>query len=101
MSDAGFSFVVNSVGPQTLEETLMMLTYELGKVIEYYHKAKRYGASGYYSEDNQKKEMSDLISMVRMYCEQRVWDFNELMRLGEQAYLERVDDIKKYGLSDG
>ncbi len=83
---------------QTAGETLHVLTYELGKVIEYYHKAKRYGATAYYSEKNQQKEVSDLISMTRYYCEQRGWDYDALTRLGELAYLERQVDLQKYGL---
>ncbi len=83
---------------QTLDETLHVLTYELGKVIEYYHKAKRYGATNYYCVENQQKEVSDLISMTRYYCEQRGWDYNALTLLGEQAYLERQDDLRQYGL---
>ncbi len=93
---SNFSFVENFPGVQTTEETLMVLTYELGKVIEYYHKAKRYGETAYYSEANQKKEMSDLISMARYYCEQRGWNYQELEELGEQGYLERMDDIEKH-----
>lgn len=92
-----FSFVQSCANPQTPEQTLLILTYELGKVIEYYHKAKVYGAAGYYCVENQQKEMADLISMCRMYCEQRGWDFYGLMKFGEVAYLERMEDIRKYG----
>lgn len=96
---ATFSFVGNSVNPQTPEQTLLVLTYELGKVIEYNYKARVYGVVGYYCDANQRKEMADLISMARMYCQQKGWDFEELMRLGEEAYLERMEDIRKYGKS--
>ncbi len=93
-----FSFIANAVGPQSPEQTLLILTYELGKVIEYRHKANCYGETGYYCVANQQKEMSDLISMARYYCEQRGWDYLALVQLGEQAYLERMEDLKKYGL---
>jgi len=92
-----FSFVEHDVTHQTPEETLHIATYELGHVIEYSHKAKRYGATGYYSEENQKKEMSDLISMCRFYCEQRGWNYRELEKLGEEGYVERMEDLVKYG----
>lgn len=92
-----FSFVRNSANQLTPGQTLHVMTYELGKVIEYYHKAEVYGAHWYYSEANQKREMSDLISMCRMYCEQRGWDFEDLMKLGEDAYMERMADIKEFG----
>ena len=97
----GFSFVRNDVTNQTPDETLHVITYELGKVVESYHKSKRYGAAAYYSDANQQKEMSDLISMCRMYCEQRGWNFEELMKFGEEAYLERIDDLRKYGVKEG
>jgi len=93
-----FSFMGNDSVEQTPGETLHVLTYELGKVIEYYHKAKRYGEEGYYCVANQQKEMSDLISMVRFYCEQRGWGYTALTQLGEQAYLERQEDLRKFGL---
>jgi len=92
-----FSFVVNSVNPQTPAQTQLIMVYELGKVIEYHHKAEVYGSVGYYCDENQQKEMSDLISMCRMYCEQKGWNLQELMKIGEEAYLERMEDIRKYG----
>ena len=96
-----FSFVQNSANSQTPEQTLLVATYELGKVIEYQHKARVYGPKGvYYCEENQKKEMADHVSMCRMYCEQRGWDFEELMKLGEEAYLERMQDIRLHGLQE-
>jgi hypothetical protein len=56
-----------------------------------------YPEEPYYCEANQKKEMADHISMCRMYCEQRGWSYSELEELGEEAYLERMEDIRKYG----
>ena len=94
-----FSFTEHTVGHQSPEQTLLILTYELGKLMEYNIKARIYGASGYYSDANQQKEMSDLISMSRYYCEQRGWNFDELMKYGEEAFLDRMEDIKKYGIN--
>lgn len=94
-----FSFVERSANAQHKEQTLLVMTYELGKVIEYNHKAFIYGETAYYSNANQRKEMADLISMVRMYCEQKNWDFGNLMELGEQAYIERMEDIREHGIS--
>lgn len=96
--DKSFSFKENAVGFQSPEQTLMILTYELGKVIEYNFKAKIYGETAYYSDENQQKEMSDLISMSRYYCELKGWNFQDLMRLGEEGYCERMEDIKQYGI---
>ena len=93
-----FSFTKESATDQSPEETQAIMSYELGHVIEYHLKAKRYGESVYYSNKNQQKEMSDLISMCRYYCEQKGWDFEVLCSLGEQAYLDRMEDIRKYGV---
>jgi hypothetical protein len=94
-----FSFVKTSANEQPPEQTLLVMTYELGKVIEYHHKAKVYGATAYYSDSNQQKEMSDLISMARMFCEQKGWDFQELTNLGEECYMERMADIRQHGVT--
>lgn len=49
-----FSFVQNSANPQTLEQTLLVGTYEWGRLIEYQHKARIYGSKEvYYCEENQ------------------------------------------------
>lgn len=96
-----FSFVSTSANDQTPEQTLLVGTYEWGRLIEYQHKARVYGPQEvYYCEENQKKEMADHISMCRMYCEQRGWDYDQLMRLGEEAYAERMEDIKLYGINN-
>jgi len=93
-----FSFVENDVYNQTPDETLHVMTYELGALIECHHKAKRYGEQGYVGLA--KKQMSDLISMCRMYCEQKGWDFRELMKFGEESYLECMEDLRKYGMQE-
>lgn len=96
--DGSFSFSKNSVGFQSPEQTLLILLYELGHLAEYRHRENVYGPSAYWSEANQKKEMSDLISMARYYCEQRGWDYEELKGYGEQGYIDRMNDMKKHGI---
>ena len=93
-----FSFVQSDVANQTSDETLHVMTYELGSLIAHHHKTKRYGEQGYLGSD--KKELAGLVSMCRMYCEQRGWDFDELIEFGEEDYLERMKDLKKYGVSE-
>ena len=90
-----FSFVQSDVTNQTSDETLHVMTYELGHLVELHHKSKRYGPQGYLGDA--KKEMADLISMCRMYCEQKGWNFDELMKSGEESYLERMEDLRKHG----
>lgn len=94
-----FSFSQHAVVPQSLEQTLSILVYEVGHMVEYRHRENCYGLDGYWCMENQRKETADAISMLRYYCEQRHWDFEELLKLGEEAYLERMEDIKRYGLS--
>lgn len=67
-----FSFVEKSANEQTPEETLSVLFYELGRIVQCLHYTQRYGASGYrgYAEG----ELSDAVSMCRMYAEQRGFD---------------------------
>lgn len=91
-----FSFVQHAIGHQSPERTLMILTYELGKLIEYHLKAGIYGPTAYYCDANQQKEASDCISMLRYFCEQKGWDFECLKTLGEEGYLDRMEDIRKH-----
>lgn len=93
-----FSFVQNDVTNQTPDETLHVMTYELGRLAEHHHKGKRYGEQGYLG--SAKKELAGLVSMCRMYCEQRGWSFDELIALGEEDYLERQKDLTKHGIKE-
>jgi hypothetical protein len=100
---SNFSFIKESANDQTPEETLLVCTYELGKVIECQHYEKRYGEDRLIQKGYKtfgRTEMSDLISMLRMYCEQRDWDFEELISLGEERYLERMQDLKEKGIKE-
>lgn len=84
---------------QDHHKTLEILFYELGKVTEYGLKSEIYGTTGlnaYYSDSNQKKEVSDAITMLRLYCEQKYWDFEELLVLGEEGFLDRQKDLDNY-----
>lgn len=98
-----FSFVKESANDQSKEDTLLVATYELGKIIQCHHYSKRFGIDriekmGYKAYG--KTEMADLISMLRMYCEQQEWDYNELLKIGEERYVERMDDLKNNGKKD-
>ena len=98
-----FSFKEHAVGHQGPERTLLIMLYELGRLAEAHLKAALYGTSGvnvYYCDANQQKEMSDLISMSRYLCELKGWDFDKLKDLGEEGYVERMEDLRKYGIAD-
>jgi len=64
-----FSFVELSANEQTPIETLHVLFYELGRIVQCLHYTQRYGPKGYkgYAEG----ELADAISMCRMYGEQK------------------------------
>ena len=98
----GFSFKQRAVGDQSPERTLLILMYELGRLTEMHLKAGLYGTSGanaYYCDANQQKEMADLISMSRYLCELKGWDYEKLKDYGEECYLERMEDLRKYGIN--
>lgn len=138
-----FSFVKNSANDQTPEETWLVGAYELGALIRAHYYWKRYGR-GY--RDECRVAVADLISMIRMFCEQRQmsysvmepahevstleetlielyklycqpyvshtlgmigvfcskmgWNYEELQILGEQRYLERMQDLRLHGLQE-
>jgi hypothetical protein len=97
--EKNFSFVEESANNQTPERTLMIMVYELGKVIENYLKSQIYGVPQAYLGDL-KLEASDLLSMYRMFIEQMDWPLEELMQIGETRYLERMADIRKHALQE-
>lgn len=91
-----FSFLANSANVQTPSQTLRVLTYEVGKMNELFHKAEVYGVQGYLGDE--RIEASDALSMLRMWFEHKGWRLEDMERLGEQHYMERMSDIRKHGL---
>ena len=92
---SAFSFTENSINQPSDDDVLQVLTYELGDIVKCQYRSRVYGPEGFKSE--QKQAFADLISMVRLFCEKKGWDFEELMRIGEEHYLERMNDLRKYG----
>ena len=95
-----FSFVKNSATLQSEDETLLIAVYELGKVIQCHHYEKRFGNSRAESmgfKNHGMTELSDLISMIRLYCEQKGWDYFKLEELGMARYVERMRDLAMNG----
>lgn len=77
-----FSFIEHAAGPQSPEQTLLILAYEIGKILKCEEDIKILGSPGYKSA--QCTEMGDTISMLRYYCEQTF-----------QAYYSSEPSIKK------
>ena len=93
-----FSFIEESVTPQTPEETLQILNYEQGELAKCYHYNKRYGPQGYLP--NVKVKAANVMSMIRMFFEHMDWTEQEMRELGEEHYLERQHDMAKYALPE-
>lgn len=71
-----YSFVESSANNQTLEETQLVLTYELGRIFNCLYNVR--DLVGY--DTFGRTEMSDFISMMRMLCEQKSWNYELLMK---------------------
>lgn len=69
-----FSFVKESINNQTPDETLLVLTYELKNIARCQWMEDHDLPIGY--EAHKKSEIGDLISMLRMYCEQICENYN-------------------------
>jgi hypothetical protein len=70
--------------------------YEIGRLAQCHHYAKVYNKPQAYLGDA-KIYMANLITMCRMYCEHQGWDYEALQELGEENYLAKMYDLKKYG----
>lgn len=96
-----FDFVKQSATPQTSDETLDILIYETaGDMNKLRHRARRYPVERNAYLGDLKIESADALSMLRMYYQQMSWDLYEMARLGEEHYLERMQDIRLLGLMD-
>lgn len=79
-----FSFLKNSVTPQTPEETLNIWTYELAKVFEcFYHLPT-------FSPGYTQTELADITAMMRLFCEQE-----DLIAIQEGGELQRFTDYRE------
>ena len=41
-----------------------------------------------------KTELSDVLTQCRLLCELMGWDYQELLEMGEERYLERMQELK-------
>lgn len=98
MEPESFSFVGNSANEVTSSKVLRVLTYEVGDMNKLFSKAEDYPPERNAYLGDLRGETSDACSMLRMFCELQGWSFKEVMRFGEERYLERQDDMRKHGL---
>jgi hypothetical protein len=96
--DNKFSFVGQSVVPTDEADTVRILTYNVGVVNHSYHYAKLFGRKGQIAE--MKLAVADSVSMLRMLCEQEGWNFDDVIVMGEEHYLEQQQIIRSRRLED-
>lgn len=72
---SSFSFKEHAIGPQSIDKTLLILSYEASKVANCALEIQLYGERGYTSA--MLTEISDCISMLRYYCELTGQDLEE------------------------
>lgn len=90
-----FSFVKLSVNPQTTDETIHVMTYELGQImdtLDNYDKSIVEIKLG--KKECSKTDIADFISMIRMYCEQQEINYTLLVPVTvESMGIEKHIDI--------
>ena len=84
-----FSFVKNSANNQTIEETQLVLTYELGKIFECLYDTRE--TSGCIA--HARTELADFISMSRMLCEQANWDYDDMIVGSKDLFINNKEQI--------
>ncbi len=80
-----FSFVQASVNDQSPEQTLAVATYELGAT---------FGSLCQGIPSNASAEFADFVSMLRMFCEQRLIDF---AKISPEEYADVPFDMSPIG----
>ena len=95
-----FSFIRESVNNQTVSETLSILSYETGDMHKCCVYSSRYPKDRNAYQPELKKATAQAISMLRMFCEQQKWDFEEVAAFGEHDYVDKMNDIRKCGLQE-
>ena len=78
---------------QTLEFTLSILTYEVGKLHQLNVYSKRFGTTGFIGDT--RAELGDIITMAKLYAEQKGWDPAELEKEGLERFDLKISEVKK------
>ena len=84
-----FSFVKNSVNPQTVEETQLVLVYELGRIFECLYDMRELSVYREFA----RTELADFISMSRMLCEQVGWDYDSMLTTRLNIFVNTREQI--------
>ena len=82
---------------QTAEDTLKVLTYEVGNLHKIDMYIKRFGQAGYLGE--RKVELADAITMICLMIEQNGFSVEELTKVGFERFDHRMSEVKAKGIS--
>lgn len=78
---------------QTPEFTLSVLTYEVGRLHQLLVYQERFGSSGYLGDE--KIGVSDVITMAKLYAEQKGYSTEELEEEGLERFNHRIREVKE------
>ena len=84
-----YSFVKNSANNQIVEETQLIMVYELGKVFECLYDKRE--LSGY--REFARTELADFISMSRMLCEQVGWNYDNMITSNSNIFVNTREQL--------
>jgi len=76
---------------ETSLETTIVVNYEQGKVAQNLFYAKLYPEKSKYYMIEAKTEMSDLLTQCKVICDREGWDFDDLVKMGVDRMIERID----------
>ncbi len=84
-----FSFVKASANDQTIEETQLVLVYELSRIFECLYETRDLTGLAAFA----KTELADYISMCRMLCEQVPWSFDRMTEHLEEPIFKMSKEV--------
>jgi len=83
---------------QTPEFTLSILTYEVGKLHQLRIYKERFGKTGFIGDE--KAELGDVITMAKLYAEQRGLDPAKLEVEGLERFRTRIAEVRQKQLEE-
>ena len=78
---------------QSPDFTLTILTSEVGKLHSFKYNKARFGDVGYLGDE--RIELGDTITMVKLLSEQKGYDPSELEKEGLERFDYRISEVKK------
>jgi hypothetical protein len=86
---------------QTVDETKLIFDYEIGVVCRQIIYSRRYGKdSAVVSRAEEEMGFADAFTMLGLMAELRGFDPPKLQAIGLEHFIERMGDLKKYGVKE-